>query len=51
MVGVTLTGCIEEFEADIPAEDSELLVVEGSIVVKLDGGDAIAEFDGGCVDV
>ena len=31
MVGVTLTGCIEEFEADIPAEDSELLVVEGSI--------------------
>ena len=31
MVGVTLSGCIEEFEADIPAEDSELLVVEGSI--------------------
>jgi len=27
----TLTGCIEEFEADIPAEDSDLLVVEGSI--------------------
>jgi hypothetical protein len=26
-----LTGCIEEFEADIPEEDSGLLVVEGSI--------------------
>ena len=31
MIGVSLSGCIEEFEADIPAEDSELLVVEGSI--------------------
>ena len=32
MVGVfTLTSCIEEFEADIPDEDSDLLVVEGSI--------------------
>lgn len=27
----TLSGCIEKFEADIPAEDSELLVVEGTI--------------------
>lgn len=26
-----LTGCIDEYEADIPAEDSELLVVEGTI--------------------
>jgi len=26
-----LSGCIEEFEADIPAEDSDLLVVEGTI--------------------
>ena len=32
MVGVcTLSGCIEEFEADIPADDSDLLVVEGTI--------------------
>ena len=29
MLGVTLSGCIEEFEADIPEEDSNLLVVEG----------------------
>lgn len=27
----TLSGCIEEFDADIPAADSELLVVEGTI--------------------
>ena len=26
-----LSACIEEFEADIPADDSELLVVEGTI--------------------
>ena len=26
-----LSGCIEEYEADIPSEDSDLLVVEGSI--------------------
>ena len=32
LVGVyTLSGCIEEFEADIPDEDSGLLVVEGTI--------------------
>ena len=31
MLGVTLSGCIEEFEADIPEEDSGLLVVEGTI--------------------
>lgn len=31
MVGISLSGCIEEFEADIPDEDSNLLVVEGSI--------------------
>lgn len=32
MIGVcTLSGCIEEFEADIPTEDSNLLVVEGAI--------------------
>ena len=32
MVSVcTLSGCIEEFEADISAEDSDLLVVEGAI--------------------
>ena len=31
IIGVTLSGCIEEFEADIPAEDSNLLVVEGTI--------------------
>ena len=28
---VTLSGCIEEYQADIPANDSELLVVEGTI--------------------
>ena len=27
----TLTGCIEEYEADLPKEDSNLLVVEGTI--------------------
>lgn len=27
----TLSGCIEEYEADITAEDSDLLVVEGTI--------------------
>lgn len=27
----TLSGCIEEFEADIPADDAGLLVVEGTI--------------------
>ena len=26
-----LSGCIEEYEADIPSEDSDLLVVEGTI--------------------
>ena len=32
MVGVcTLSGCIEEFEADISSEDANLLVVEGTI--------------------
>lgn len=31
IIGVTLSGCIEEFEADIPVEDSNLLVVEGTI--------------------
>ena len=32
MVGIcTLSGCVEEFEADIPDEDSDLLVVEGTI--------------------
>ena len=32
LLGVlTLSGCIEEFKADIPDEDSDLLVVEGSI--------------------
>ena len=31
MLGVTLSGCIEEFEADIPEADSSLLVVEGTI--------------------
>ena len=32
IVGVyTLSGCIEEYEADISAEDSDLLVVEGTI--------------------
>ncbi len=28
---LTLSGCIEEFEADIPVEESEVLVVEGTI--------------------
>ena len=28
---LTPSGCIEEFEADIPSEDSDLLVVEGTI--------------------
>jgi hypothetical protein len=27
----TLSGCVEEFEADIPVDDSNLLVVEGTI--------------------
>jgi hypothetical protein len=27
----TLAGCIEEFEADVPAEETSLLVVEGTI--------------------
>lgn len=27
----TLSGCVEEFEADIPTDDSDLLVVEGTI--------------------
>ena len=27
-----LSGCIEEYNADIPSEDSDLLVVEGSII-------------------
>ena len=27
----TLSGCIEEYNADVPSEDSDLLVVEGSI--------------------
>jgi hypothetical protein len=32
MVGLcTLSGCIEEYEADIPSEDTDLLVVEGAI--------------------
>jgi hypothetical protein len=31
IVGVTLSGCIEEYEADIPSEDTDLLVVEGTI--------------------
>ena len=32
MVGVcTFSGCIEEYEADIPSEDTDLLVVEGAI--------------------
>ena len=32
MVGVyTLSGCIEEYEADISDEDSDLLVIEGTI--------------------
>ena len=28
---LTLSGCIDEYEADIPSEDSDLLVVEGTI--------------------
>lgn len=28
---LTLSGCIDEYEADIPAEDSNLLMVEGTI--------------------
>ena len=31
ILGVALSGCIEEYEADIPSEDSDLLVVEGTI--------------------
>ena len=32
LVGMcTLSGCIEEYEADIPSEDTDLLVVEGTI--------------------
>ena len=32
MVGVcTFSGCIEEYEADIPSDDTDLLVVEGAI--------------------
>ena len=31
IVGVTLSGCIDEYEADLPSEDSDLLVVAGSI--------------------
>lgn len=32
MVGVcTLSGCIDEYEAEVPSEDSDLLVVAGSI--------------------
>ena len=31
IVGMTLSGCIDEFDADIPTEDSDLLVVEGTI--------------------
>ena len=27
----TLTGCIEEFNAEIPTDETNLLVVEGSI--------------------
>lgn len=27
-----LTGCVEEFEADLPSDDTNLLVVEGTIV-------------------
>lgn len=30
-IGATLSGCIEEYEADIPAAESEVLVVEGTI--------------------
>ena len=28
---LTFTGCIEEYEADIPKDDANLLVVEGTI--------------------
>ena len=28
---LTLSGCIEEYDADIPSDDSDLLVVEGTI--------------------
>ena len=28
---LTLSGCIDEYTADIPSDDSELLVVEGTI--------------------
>ena len=31
MFMATLSGCIEEYNADIPSEDSDLLVVEGAI--------------------
>jgi len=32
IIGVcTFSGCIEEYEADIPSEDTDLLVVEGTI--------------------
>ena len=31
ILGVMLSGCIEEYEADIPTDDSDLLVVEGTI--------------------
>lgn len=31
IIGTMLSGCIEEYEADIPAGDSDLLVVEGTI--------------------
>ena len=31
LLGLTLSGCIEEFEADLPADDTDLLVVEGTI--------------------
>ncbi len=31
ILGVALSGCIEEYEADIASEDSGLLVVEGTI--------------------
>ena len=28
---LTLSGCIEEYNADVPSDDSDLLVVEGTI--------------------
>ena len=31
ILSVTLSGCIEEYQADIPTKDSDLLVVEGTI--------------------